>query len=345
MDRVRQYLIVIVIAALSTLAAYGAAGNTITIVIDKDGNIETIDYNGKYTNICGTYDKEDTTSVTEKYSIADILDKKFKAGQIIRLAVKDEAITDVEGCPVPQNFYHLEVSVKDRPLRSIPVYKGQVPAAARAIGQKKIFLLGQKVLRRSGAKYTISVARYNSRDEWVTWDKKYKPVIFKMSFETYARYHLGLYVGFLFPFEKTTDYQLLYSQVDDANPTIVEDKPYNPRMLIYGAYYPFGFEPERPIRQNWQGRIHLDLGTEVSGNIFKKIYVGMGYDFKYFSLSLFTWFGNNNQLREGFETGTMINSKNKAVPLESKSAFKVGISIGMPFDIATNWLGKVLGIK
>lgn len=308
----------------------------------------------------------------------ELLNQKYKKGKtvIVKLEIgtfvrnvnsdgqkkKRSETTEVDPCEnSPESFYRFDVSENKIKFESLPVFTGQViqtpgqkegvPAAKEGEIQQPIkiikvrTLLGEKILSEVGVRYNIAVTKYKEDIDRIKRDKEKGIVIFERGFETYARYYLGMYVGFLFPFHNSTDYNLLYEKPDAARPVIIEGESYKPRMLIYSSFYPFGYEPERPIfGRKMLHRIHIDIGTELSNQVFKKVYVGLGYDFRYFSLSLFTGLGTVDQLREGFETGAEVSPELKSVPLEGKFKARFGIAVGLPFDIATNWLGKVLGI-
>jgi hypothetical protein len=168
-------------------------------------------------------------------------------------------------------------------------------------------------------------------------------VIFVESLQTRARYYLGSHVGIFIPFRESADFNLGYTNPTDMNATIIENKLLNVTMVFIGSIYPFGFEPEGECIS--YRRIQLNLATELSSSIFKKIYFGPGYDFTYFSISVLARFGATQELQSGFKPGDQVNSSIKTVPTLSKNKLNWGVTISLPLDLMIGWLGRSLGIK
>ncbi|MGE5343670.1 MAG: hypothetical protein ACM3SY_19550 [Candidatus Omnitrophota bacterium] len=326
--KTKMVLILMVFFILSSFHLTGKANGKTELKI-------TINENGEFTNINGepiatNAEGEEIVSLNgAEISVEKILNQKFKKGTIISIFL--ECALD---CPKSR----CEVNKKDIEPETIPIYAGPKLMASLSI-KKKTKPTYKVTLSESGKIYKIKILMDKLID-----GKEKEDVVFERDFETYARYYLGLHVGFLFPFERSTSYGILYRNLDDTTPIITRRMTYDTRMLLYGALYPFGYEPQRPIFSQPLKRVHIDLGTELSGNIFKKLYLGIGYDFRYFSLSLFACRENIGVLQPGFEVGGEINPLNPDIPLNYKSHTSFGVAFGLPFNIAGNWLGKILSL-
>jgi len=317
--------------------------DTLTIVIDENGKVVEISDEGKALK----FENGEVIDPGNRkgMSYQRILNKIYEIGKTI---VVELQIT----VPTTTYAYVFDVSKEPLTLQSIPVFIGQSPVRDISImtfeikDKKKRIKLGEKTLSQAGVRYKIIITRYDSEEDRLRKKMDKSAVIFEQGFETYARYYLGMNVGVLFPSNASTNYGLLYNDPDETKPIITGDENYEIRMLIYGSIYPWGYEPEKPISRNGLNRLHFDLGTELSTNIFKKIYVGIGYNFsRHFSLSLFACLGNVGQLKEGFKKDDPVNPEMGSAPLKYEFRPTFGIAVSLPFDIAKNWLGGVLGIK
>jgi hypothetical protein len=317
--------------------------DTLTIVIDENGKVVEISDEGKALK----FENGEVIDPRNRkgMSYQSILNKIYEIGKTIVVQLQTTE-------SMPNYAYVFDVSKEQLTLESIPVFIGQSPVSDIRIwsfpikeGENRI-KLGEKTLSQAGVRYKITVTRYDSEDDRLRNKKDKSAVIFEQGFETYARYYLGMNIGVLFPFNASTDYGLLYNDPDDTKPIITGDENYEIRMLIYGSIYPWGYEPGKPISRNGFKRLHFDLGTELSTNIFKKIYIGIGYNLsRHFSLSLFACLGNVGRLKEGFKKDAPVNPGMGSAPLKYEFRPTFGIAVSLPFDIAKNWLGGVLGIK
>jgi len=230
-----------------------------------------------------------------------------------------------------------EIAVK---TKSIPVYRGQQdPFALNQVKKTEVIPVN---LKESGIVYTIKITRY---PELRFPNREGNVLIYTKSFRTHSRYYFGLHMGIVFPFNKENEFELGFKSPADTTHSIIKHDIYKPKLLLYGSIYPFGFEPGKPLGIESLRRIHFDFGTEISDKIFERIYLGVGYDFKYFSLDLFVIMGKYSKLDPDFTVETMIPATIKSVPLKHEFDTSLGFAICFPFDFAANWIGKAMGIK
>ncbi|NIM13810.1 MAG: hypothetical protein GTO45_17200 [Candidatus Aminicenantes bacterium] len=253
-------------------------------------------------------------------------------------------------------YFVAENQAKDRTISTVPVFKGgyfkkdlrildfpevidpQWPRFGRIEIEFKF--------TESGKKYAASIKRYSTIDDKLKQTNAYK--IFTMDFFTYHRFKFGLHAGLFFPFSRFNTFGLNFenTSVENDQKAIVAAGTYwEPKVIFFVSFYP-GFEPERkPFGKKAGGRFSFNIGTELSSAIFKKIYLGLGYSFNYFSVSFFCSYGKEEVLAEGYQDKTVIENPNiTAVPLAKKADPRLGLVISFPIDIATGLLGKILGI-
>lgn len=216
----------------------------------------------------------------------------------------------------------------------VPIFGGRTQISGATTKTRNVPYTCSFILDESGTAYQIKIYR---------GELKAENLIFSESLQTRARYYLGSYVGVFYPFNESTEYSLGYVSPSDVNATIMENKLRNVSMIFIGSIYPFGFEPED--RAFSYRRIQLNLATELSSSIFKKIYFGLGYDFTYFSISTLFRFGGVQELQSGFMVGDQVSNSIKTVPTVSKNRLDWGITFCLPLDLMTGWLGKILGLK
>ncbi len=256
----------------------------------------------------------------------------------------------------------------------VPIFTGKTVPIERAIAAPPT-LTSSFILAESGTTYQIKVTRstngqalkserssqsstsfvqgsesnnkniFNPTHEFTgaDQDSSLDKVIFAESLKTRARYYLGSHMGTFIPFKKSVEYNLGYASPNDVNAIVMENMLRNVTMIFVGTVYPFGFEPEGEIFSC--GRIQLNLATELSSAIFKKIYFGLGYDFTYFSISVLARFGATQELQSGFKPGDQVTGSIKTVPTVSKNKLDWGVTICLPLDLMLGWLGRSLGIK
>jgi len=240
---------------------------------------------------------------------------------------------------VNNSLYSLEVK-KEGLKEELPrIFTGLGPRLA-----KGKYVLGPIELSTPGTAYTVSIYRYENDQDFC--NRKNAVLIFSRSFQTHHRYYMGLYMAALVSTQPYFEYKLGFQKPDDIYPSIIESKIRSPYMLIYGAIYPWGFEPDIEIKDGFLKRMHFDLGFELNKNIFKSIYLGLGYNlFNYLSLNVFLSYGKVDVLREGFSTGLLNNDKIKEVPLDQALKLRLGAGLSIPIDFAITWLGRILNIK
>lgn len=200
------------------------------------------------------------------------------------------------------------------------------------------------ILNSNGKIYKIVLTRYLKE----YYDSREKGVkIYEKQFKTYLRQYHGLHLGVLFPFYKLDDYEIGYELPSGEIPgyyRIVESSSWKPSMIIYASLYPFGLEPGNKRFLTFR-RLQLDIGTELSGSIFDKVYIGVGYNLTLVSFNIFACMGEFGKLRNHYKTWEPISENLKSVPMEPAFKIKWGLSICLPFDFAITWIGKVMGVK
>ena len=271
--------------------------------------------------------------------------------------------------------FKIDIIPKKSKYELVPIFTGETkPSEIKAMAEKPA-LISSFILDESGTSYQIKVTRstsgqaspskevsqnstsiasesetnnkntsvsiYESTD--ADQNSSQEKVIFAESLQTRARYYLGSHVGVFIPFRKSPDFNLGYTSPTDVNATIIENRLLNFTMVFIGSVYPFGFEPEGECISC--RRIQLNLATELSSSIFKKIYFGPGYDFTYFSISVLARFGATQELQSGFKPGDQVTSSITTVPTLSKNKLDWGVTICLPLDLMLGWLGRSLGIK
>jgi len=219
----------------------------------------------------------------------------------------------------------------------LPIYTGktvELRLGGPPAGPKKEWSF---ILDQSGTTYQIKVTLLGSPPE-----KDKDKDIFTENLQTLARYYFGSHIGIFLPFGKSSEYSLGYATSDAAALTIMENKLRYVSMVFIGSIYPFGFEPEGKCDYR---RIQVNLATELSSSIFKKIYFGLGYDFTYFSISFLGRLATVQELQGGFQVTDSVPSGLKSVPTVSRNKFDLGVTFCMPMDLIIGWLGRSLGLK
>lgn len=230
--------------------------------------------------------------------------------------------------------FKIDISSKKSKYELVPIFTGRTELPSKEVPKIPARQMCSFILDESGTIYQIKVTREDLNSD--------KP-IFVENLRTKARYYLGSHVGVFYPFRESAEYNLGYATPNDVNATIMDNKLRSVTMVFVGAVYPFGFEPEGKAFS--YGRIQLNLATELSSSIFKKIYFGPGYDFTYFSISVLFRFGATQELQSGFKVGNQVSSSIKTVPAVSKNRLDWGVTVCLPLDLMIGWLGKSLGIK
>jgi len=217
-------------------------------------------------------------------------------------------------------------------------------------------------LDRTGSRYNTKIYRYLPED----YNNKRKEgvAVFAKDFKTFSRYYFGANIGMFIPLTKRYDYELKPIP-DFGNPapfngtysfiTKTMKKDYN--AVLFGSIYPFGFEPERILKSNfitWNDYlvsffkncyrlININLGFELSKNIFNKMYVGAGLSFGLFSVNFMACYGKLHDV--GFLLGA-----NQLVPnmvgifplIKEKYTWSYGLAVTIPIDFAVSWLALSL---
>jgi len=318
------------------LTAFGAAPETaeeaaarhteLRIKMDREGAVCKIEWDGVETTPAKTDPWLDPFLV--RAADGRLLPKEFETGTLVTISIVGAKTDDrfKIGVALKKNTYEL-VSIYTGKTVAAPVKYAGGPPADHTF-----------VLDEPGTTYQIKVTRLG-KDA----DKDKEKEIFSESLQTRARYWFGSHVGIFEPFEATSEYSLGYVTKDDAKATIVETRRRNVTMIFIGTIYPFGFEPAGAIFS--PRRIQIDLATELSSAIFKKLYFGLGYDFTFFSIGVLGRFGAVDELKSGFLPGDQVATDIKDVPTVSKNKQDWGLVLCVPLDLMAGWLGRAVGIK
>ncbi len=198
-------------------------------------------------------------------------------------------------------------------------------------------------LPRSGRKYSIRITRYNSWEAAKRKDKEGVP-IFTKTFKTYDRYHWAINFGLFIPLSKTDEYELLPIAKGDVKSILTHNESIQLKTLVYLALYPFGIEPRRsPFGKYAYKNLHLNIGVEISKNVLKNGYFGIGYQIKYVSLDVFYKIGKENVLAPGFEDFIENRVEIDKIPLIKENINRWGLAISLSFPIAEKF-SKILAL-
>ena len=303
------------------------------IVIDHEGMLERICRNGEqaYPAKTGRTDLVPADPFIVRWSKGGIVPEAFDAGTQVTIRITAVKAGDA-----------IRVSIVSRKTEYelVPIFTGKtVPVDAEAF---KALIKPTKVmtcsfiLDKSGTAYDVKVIRTDQ-------DPPAGTAIFAGSLRTKARYHFGSHVGAFVPLRKSSEYALGYAGPDSADPMIMETRLRSVPMVFVGTVYPFGFEPGGEVLS--PRRVQVNLGTELSGQIFKKVYFGLGYDFTYFSVGALFRYGETRRLQSGFSAGDPVPDGVDEAPTVAKNRLDVGLTVCLPLDLMIGWLGRSLGIK
>lgn len=296
------------------------------ITMDPDGRLIEVMWNGKRIYSVPAQPPPYEIPVDPfvvRLTDGDVFPEALSAGTLVKITINGKA----------DEVFETDISMQKSKYDVVPIFAGRITAvdkgALQLVPHSCSFILDE-----SGTVYQIKIYR---------GEKKSDNLIFSESLQTRARYYLGSHIGVFYPFKESTEYSLGYLSPTDVNNTIMENKLRNLPMVVIGTIYPFGFEPKG--RAFSYRRIQLNLATELSSSVFKKIYFGSGYDFTYFSISILLRYGAVQELQDGFEVGDQLSSSIKTLPTVSKNRLDWGITFCLPLDLMTGWLGKILGAK
>lgn len=238
------------------------------------------------------------------------------------------------------DFSHTDLGINKPGIRIDPFFhKVEVKA-----NEPEPLISRSLILDVSGQKYSLKITRYNSFEERLKAKEGF--VIFLGDFNTYHKYFVGLNAGLLLPLGKNFYIYALYPK-DPTDPsdtsafTIKQTRYYQTKAILFASIYPWGIEPEAPL--TWRN-IHFNLGTEISSSIMKSLYIGIGYDFRFFSINLFGGFYKINELAAGYYVNQdVINKKIENLPLIEKCDKLCGLAVSFPINLAAIF-GKILGL-
>ena len=296
------------------------------IVMDRNGQISEVDWNNStiYTPPSSPNNSIPVDPFVVRLPGGRAFPKTLNVGTQVTITIN--GTTDDE--------FNIVVSLQKNKYELVPIFKGETKPLKAMSGRKKPCPQQQVcsfILDESGTTYQINVIRADQKEP-----------IFTESLQTRARYYFGSHVGVFYPLGKSAEYDLGYASSNAVDATITENKLRDVTMVFVGSVYPFGFEPEGKAFS--YRRIQLNLATEISSSIFKKIYFGPGYDFTYFSISVLARYGTTQELRSGFKVGDQVSSSIKTIPTFSKYRLDWGVTVCLPLDLMINWLGKSLGL-
>jgi hypothetical protein len=332
----RSLLFMAIFGLLSYASAAGSPGQQagdpgdkgLEIVMDHEGKLERICWNGEQaypTKTGPTYLIPEDPFIVP-WSKGGIIPEAFDAGTQVTLRITAVKAEDA-----------LRVSIVSRKAEYelVPIFTGKtVPKDAErfAEGTRTCSF----ILDRSGTVYEVTVVR---TDQAPPTGK----AIFAGSLRTKARYYFGSHVGAFVPLRRSSEYALGYAGPDAAAPVIMESRLRSVPMVFVGTVYPFGFEPGCEAVS--PRRVQVNLGTELSGQIFKKVYFGLGYDFTYFSVGALFRYGETQALQSGFSVGGPVPDGVDEAPTVAKNKLDIGLTVCLPLDLMIGWLGRSLGIK
>lgn len=251
---------------------------------------------------------------------------------------------------------------------TIRVYTGPAivtSAEAKTPGtltRKDPFKINSKYMRKivlgeSNTKYLIKITQFENMTKQLKG--KDGMVLYNDRLVTYQSFHFELQTGIYFPLQTGNRYSLRYKNIDDnfsdneddiataRKPYIIEeDQPYNTRFALLFSWYPGRFIPES---KKFSHRFHLNIGTELSKTIFEVLYFGVGYKaWNWVSFDLLARYGSTSTLdtESGFNVGGQVHNDNvEEIPLVHKDHWEISIALSFPLSIATDIIGKVLGIS
>jgi len=245
--------------------------------------------------------------------------------------------------------YLVELVSEESKLAELPVRTGAYPppTGIREVPDN-VTCKYLCILKESGKKYNLKITKYNSFEDKQK-DKDSGVTIFQKDFITNHRYYVGLDVGCFFPFKATGKSYTLFYKDPSADPatakrTLEEKTSYQPKGIVYVSIFPVGFEPEGS-ELSWR-RVHFNIGTELSKSILEKFYLGIGYDFNFFSANLSLGIGNEDSLPGEYQNwiGKEIpNTKIDSIPFVKKNRVRLGFAISLPFNFAST-IGKIIGL-
>jgi len=298
------------------------------IVMDHEGKLERICWNGEqaYPTKTGRTDLIPEDPFIVRWSKGGIIPEAFDAGTQVTIRITAVKTEDA-----------LRVSIASRKAEYelVPIFTGKtvrVEDARFAEGTRTCSF----ILDKSGTAYDVKVIRTDQ-------DPPAGTAIFAGTLRTKARYYFGSHVGAFVPMRRSSEYALGYAGPDAAEPVIMESRLRSVPMVFIGTIYPFGFEPGGEVLS--PRRVQVNLGTELSGAIFKKVYFGLGYDFTYFSVGALVRYGETRALQNGFAVGDPVPDGVDEAPTVARNRLDIGLTVCLPLDLMIGWLGRSLGIK
>lgn len=329
-------LILAFIGLLSCASAAGSQGQQtddpgvkgLEIVMDHLGKLERISWNGEQ-----AYPTENGRAIPEdpfivRWSKGGVIPEAFDAGT--QVTIKITAIKAKEA---------LRVSIAPRKAEYelVPIFTGKTVTRKGATScEPPKAMTCSFILDKSGTAYDVKVTRTDQ-------DTPSGTAIFAGSLRTKARYYFGSHVGAFVPIRKSSEYGLGYAGPDAADPEIMESRLRSVPMVFVGTIYPFGFEPESALLS--PRRVQVNLGTELSDQVFKTFYFGLGYDFTYFSVGALFRYRETQALQSGFSVGDPVPDDLDDAPTVAKNRLDIGLTVCLPLDLMIGWLGRSLGIK
>jgi hypothetical protein len=329
----------IAVLALALVGLFSqAAAQELKITMTRDGAITAVMWKGQsiysnpIPNVKDTpYLSLDLSAI--RFTVGKAFPKELPTGTKVIITIAD---------PQNEDKFNINIVTQRAKYDLPPIFTGEKKSTNRALNAltaqgPENGLVSSFTLDESGTNYQIKVTKLDNTNP--PKDKE----IFTENLQTLARYYFGTQVGAFFPLDRSTEYSLGYASPSDTNLTVTENKLWNASMVFIGTVYPFGMEPDGNYFS--YRRIQLNLATEVSTSIFKKIYLGLGYDFTFASISLLGRFATVQELQSGFKPGDKITGGITSVPTVSGNKFDLGVAICMPAELIMAWLGKALGLK
>jgi len=241
-------------------------------------------------------------------------------------------------------FTHADLAANKPDILTGPYFPEQ---SFKSAGEKETITMETDLgLDLPGRKYSLKINRYESLEDKLRG--KSPATVYEDDFSTYHVYYVGLNAGWLLPLNKNFYSYTLYHTdpadgSDGALQTIRRSRTYQTQAILFASFYPCGIEPEGPL--SWKN-IHLNLGTELSRSIMKSLYIGAGYDFRFFSVNLFYGITTASVPPDEYSiyvNRTIANKRITSLPLIEKWDKFAGLAISFPFSLAAIF-GKLIGL-
>ncbi len=305
---------------------------------------------GKITEVTKSYGDE-AQAVSRQSQNGENYPSRVPKNSIIHLIVEEvhqppeAGLYDIKD-HIEIEFTHADLTADKPGILTEPYFSEGSNPSAKVINASVLKMESRLRMDLAGQKYSLKIIRYDDLDEKLRG--KNPATIYAGNFCTYHVYYVGLNAGWLLPVNKNFySYSLYHTDPADASDgslqTIRRTRTYQTKGILFASFYPCGIEPEGPL--SWKN-IQLNLGTELSSSIMKSLYLGAGYDFRFFSISLFYGITKADVLPgeyANYINQTITNKKITSLSLIEKWDKFMGLAISFPFSLAVIF-GKLIGL-